>query len=89
MATKVRTNVYLDSELKEKAKELFREYGLSLSDALNIFLAHVVRRKGLPLDEVIPEETLRVIKDAREGKNMKRMSLEELKEILNETSGGA
>ncbi len=89
MATKVRTNVYLDRELKKKAKELFREYGLSLSDALNIFLAHVVRKKSLPLEEVLPEETLRVIKDARKGKNMKKMSLDELKEILNETAGGS
>ena len=89
MATKVRTNVYLDRELKKKAKELFREYGLSLSDALNIFLAHVVRKKSLPIEEVLPEETLRVIKDARKGKNMKKMSLDELKEILNETAGGS
>ena len=89
MATKVRTNVYLDRELKEKAKELFKEYGLSLSDALNIFLAQVVRRNGLPLEEVVPKETLKVIKEAREGKNMKQITLEELKEMVNETAGGS
>ena len=88
MATKVRTNVYLDRELKEKAKELFKEYGLSLSDALNIFLAQVVRRKELLLEEVVPEETLKVIKEAREGKNMRQLTLEELKEMVNETAGG-
>jgi len=89
MATKVRTNVYLDRELKEKAKELFKEYGLSLSDALNIFLAQVVKRKELPLEEVIPKETLEVIKEAREGKNMRQLTFEELKEIVNETAGGS
>lgn len=89
MATKVRTNVYLDKELKEKAKELFKEYGLSLSDALNIFLAQVVRRKELPLEEVIPKETLKAIEEAREGKNMRRLTLEELKEMVNETAGGS
>ncbi len=89
MATKVRTNVYLDRELKERAKELFKEYGLSLSDALNIFLAQVVRRKELPLEEVIPKETLKAIEEAREGKNMRRLTLEGLKEMVNETAGGS
>jgi DNA-damage-inducible protein J len=89
MATKVRTNVYLDKELKDKAKELFKEYGLSLSDALNIFLAQVVRKKELPLEEVIPEETLKVIKEAREGKNMRQLTLEEFREMVNETAGGS
>ncbi len=90
MATKIRTNVYLDKELKEKAKELFKEYGLSLSDALNIILAQVVRNRELPpIEEVIPEETLRVIEEAREGKNIKRFALEEFEEILNETAGSS
>ncbi len=90
MATKIRTNVYLDKELKEKAKELFKEYGLSLSDALNIILAQVVRNRELPpIEEVIPEETLRVIEEAREGKNIKRFALEEFEEILNETAGNS
>ena len=89
MATKVRTNVYLDKELKEKAKELFKEYGLSLSDALNIFLAHVVRRKELSLEGVIPEETLRVIEEAREGKNMRRLTPAEFRKMVNETAGGS
>ena len=81
MATKVRTNVYLDKELKERAKELFREYGLSLSDALNIFLVQVVRRKELPLEGVIPEDTLKVIEETRKGKNMRRLTLEEFRKI--------
>lgn len=89
MATKVRTNVYLDRELKERAKELFKEYGLSLSDALNIFLAQVVKRKELPLEEVIPKETLKVIEEAREDKNIKQLTLEEFREMVNETAGGS
>ena len=89
MATKVRTNVYIDRELKRKAKELFKEYGLSLSDALNIILAHVVRKKKVPFEDLIPEETLRAVREAREGKNMRRVTLEELKEIVNEASGGS
>jgi len=89
MATKVRTNVYLDKKLKDKAKKIFKAYGLSLSDALNLFLAQVVRRRELPLEEIIPEETLKVIREAREGKNMKPVTYEELKEIVNEATGNS
>jgi antitoxin component of RelBE/YafQ-DinJ toxin-antitoxin module len=34
-ADKIRTNVYLDKQLKEEAKKLFKEYGMSFSDGLN------------------------------------------------------
>ena len=89
MPTKERTNVYLDKELKEKAKILFKKYGLSLSDALNIFLAQVIRENKLPFEELIPEETLRVIEDARKGRNMKKLSLEDLKKLVDERAGSS
>ena len=89
MTDKVRTNVYLGRDLKEKAKELFREYGLSLSYALNIFLAQVVRKREFPLEEAIPKETMKVIKEARKGKNMGRFTVEELKKLVDETAGSS
>jgi len=85
MTTKVRTNVYLDKDLKDKAKKIFKAYGLSLSDALNLFLAQVVKKSELPLEEIIPEETLKVIREAREGKNIKQLTYEEFKDLVNET----
>lgn len=50
--TKVRSNVYLDKDLKEKAKEIFKEYGLSLSDGINMLLSRVVKNKEL----IVPKE---------------------------------
>ncbi len=32
---KIRTNVYLDATTKEKAQEIFKQYGLGLSEAFN------------------------------------------------------
>ena len=52
VTTKIRSNVYLDKELKEKAKEIFKEYGLSLSDGINMLLNRVVKNKDL----LIPKE---------------------------------
>ncbi|WP_461828853.1 type II toxin-antitoxin system RelB/DinJ family antitoxin [Aquifex sp.] len=89
MSSKVRTNVYLDKELKEKAKKIFKAYGLSLSDAFNLFLAQVVKRKELPLEEILPKETLKVISDAREGKNMRRLTYTEFQKLVNETTGSS
>ena len=39
---KVRTNIYLDQQTKEQAKELFKKFHLSLSDAVNLFLSQSV-----------------------------------------------
>jgi DNA-damage-inducible protein J len=77
---KTRTNVYLDSEMKKKAQEIFKQYGMGLSDAFNIFLAQSVMQRGIPFEIKIPnDETAQVIKEAREGKNMTKISLDELK----------
>jgi len=35
---KTRTNVYLDTAMKEQAQKIFKQYGMGLSDAFNIFL---------------------------------------------------
>lgn len=76
---KVRTNVYLDSDMKEQAKEIFRKYGLSLSDAINMFLTQSVIERGLPFKLKLPnEETIHAIEDARKGINSDIVSLNEL-----------
>lgn len=45
---KSRTNIYLDTNIKDQAKEIFNQYGLSLSQAVNIFLTQSVLNRGLP-----------------------------------------
>ena len=80
---KVRTNVYLDATTKEKAQEIFKQYGLGLSEAFNIFLTQSVLQRGIPFEIKIPnDETLEAIKDARANKNMTKVSLEDLKKGL-------
>ncbi len=71
--TKIRSNLYLDKELKEKAKEIFKEYGLSLSDGINMLLNRVVKNRELivpkeldiePIDKNDPD--YEIVKKARE-----------------------
>jgi len=81
---KVRTNVYLDATIKDKAQEVLKEYGIGLSDAFNIFLAQTVLERGIPFQIKIPnEETKQAIKDARSGINMTKVSLEDLKKEID------
>ena len=78
---KERTNIYLNSDIKREAKKILEQYGLSLSDAINIFLAQVVLEKGIPFQIKIPnKETQKVLKEVREGKNLEEVDFETLKE---------
>jgi len=80
---KTRTNVYLDTAMKKKAQEIFKQYGMGLSDAFNIFLSQSVMEKGIPFQIKIPnEETAQVIQDAHDGKNMTKISLNDLKKEI-------
>jgi DNA-damage-inducible protein J len=87
-STKVRTNVYIDANIKIKAKELFKKYGVSLSDAINIFLAQSVLEKGLPFEVKIPnDETKKAIEDVQAHRNIEQVDynthIEEMKKCIS------
>lgn len=50
------TNMRIDPELKAQANDVFRELGLNMSSAVNIFLRAVVRERGIPFDVRISDE---------------------------------
>jgi len=71
---KERSNVYLDTNLKQKAKELFKAYGLSFSDGLNLLLKQAVNRKSpilisdLDIEPVYPNDPdYKIMQEARKG----------------------
>ena len=83
---KERSNLYLNADIKEKAKEILSRYGLSLSDAVNIFLAQVVLEKGIPFRIRIPNETTKqVLKEVRDKKNLEEISLNSLVSEVKES----
>ena len=47
MAT-VNISIKIDEETKKEAQKLFKDLGLSLSTAINIFLKQAIREKGIP-----------------------------------------
>ena len=77
---KSRANVYLNTNLKAQAKEIYSHYGLSLSEAVNMFLAQSVFNRGLPFEVKIPNDmTLEEMKDVETGENYEKVTLENLR----------
>lgn len=82
---KVRTNIYLDELTKLKAKELFQKYHISLSDAVNMFLAQSVLSQGLPFDMKIPNETTaNSMKNIDNNIDIETISFDDLKSEMQE-----
>ena len=79
VSTKETTSIKLDVEIKAKAKEIFKELGITMGEAVNIFLSQVALHKGLPFEVKIPnDETKKAIEEARKGVNMESISIEEM-----------
>ena len=54
-------NIRLDPVIKSKAEETFAEFGLNLSEAINVFLHMSIKRCGFPFEitRYKPNEMLR------------------------------
>lgn len=76
---KVRTNIYVGQTTKKKAQEVLNQYGLSLSEAINLFLAIIAKTGSLPFEFKIPNRTTqRVMKEILAGKNVEEVTIEDL-----------
>ena len=65
-------NVNVDKELKEKSVAILKGLGLNMSTAINMFLAQVVKRDGIPFEVTNPtykKELIEAFKELEEMKN--------------------
>lgn len=61
----------VEPALKKDSEKVLKKLGMSITEAVNLFLSQVKMRKGLPFDVRIPNKTtLKAMKDADEGKNL-------------------
>jgi antitoxin component of RelBE/YafQ-DinJ toxin-antitoxin module len=58
--SKVRTNLYLNTELKKQAQEKLEQYGMNLSSFVNVMMAKFLQKD---VDMLLPPETEAVLKD--------------------------
>jgi DNA-damage-inducible protein J len=66
MATTTMIHVRIDEQVKAQATETLAEMGLSVSDAVRVFLTQVVAEKQLPFALKIPNaETRAAMEEAR------------------------
>ena len=73
MAT-VNTSIKIDEETKKEAQKLFKDLGLSLSTAINIFLKQAIREKGIPFYINSLPENSELAQAFEEAKQIKKNS---------------
>ena len=79
MAANTVVRARIDEHTKEEASAVLAAMGLTVSDAFRIMLTRVAREKALPFEPLIPnEKTIQAIKDARSGKGMEKVTLDQL-----------
>jgi DNA-damage-inducible protein J len=93
-STRKQTSIKVDPEAWKSAKEIFAGYGISVSDAINIFLHKVQKVGGLPFEmrddvyyDTPKEEILEGLKEAvKEVKryNEGKAELLDARELLDE-----
>ena len=68
MIARRQTSIKVDPVAWDEAKEIFKEYNLSVTDAINIFLNKVKITKGLPFDIKLPnDETITAMAEVEDG----------------------
>ncbi len=73
MAKTATVRARVNPEFKVEVERLFRELGLSTTEAINLFYRQVRLRNGLPFSVVIPNETTeKVFKDTDAKRNLIR-----------------
>ena len=55
MIIRKQTSIKVDPQAWESARKIFKEYNLTLSDAINIFLNKVRLEGGMPFDIKLPD----------------------------------
>jgi DNA-damage-inducible protein J len=77
MAETINVTIRLDRDIKEQAESMFKDFGMNLSTALNIFIRQALRQGKIPFEIYDPfygeenqAELNRRIADIEAGKNL-------------------
>ncbi len=61
-------NARVDKRTKAKAQKVLRQVGLTITDAITLFLHQIILHEGLPFDVRVPnEETRAALRDLDAG----------------------
>ena len=69
------TTINIDDNTKKEAQELFKDLGMNLTTAINIFLKQAVREQRIPFyvgEPKYKEKVYQAMKDVEQGKNLSK-----------------
>jgi DNA-damage-inducible protein J len=77
------TSIRIDNEAKAITIEVLKQYGLSLSDGINLFCKQVALTHSIPFELKVPQERMKVALEELEAKNGEKFkNMEDLKRDL-------
>ena len=76
MNTVIQTRI--DGDTKTRAEQIFNKLGISLNDAIRMFLSQSILSRGLPFQPTLPDtpslETIQAINEVENGIHSRRFS---------------
>ncbi len=82
MASNSVVRARIDEHIKEEASIVLATMGLTVSDAFRMMLTRIAREKALPFEPLVPNEaTIKAMKQARSGKGLKKVTLDQLADV--------
>ncbi len=88
MQTRKQTSIKVDPLAWEEAKEIFKEYNLTVSDAINIFLNKVRVKKGMPFDMKLPSDNSTDYLKKLKNRHLRIDKNIDIDNIMNEMNSG-
>jgi DNA-damage-inducible protein J len=79
--------VRVDDRIKKEASNIFKEVGMDMTTAINVYLKQVIRSNGIPFPitaDVPNAVTVKAIQEAERGEMASFSSIEALMEDLND-----
>lgn len=90
MSTTTMVHVRVDNEVKEQATEALAAMGLSVSDAVRLFLKRVVAEQAMPIELKVPNaETQAAMKESRAIIRAHRAHFATAKELFDDLEKGS
>ena len=68
-------HIRVEPNVKKKAEETLKDLGLSITEAINVFLNQVILNDGIPFEIKKPKynkETFAAMDDVKKGKNLSK-----------------
>ena len=85
MIVRRQTSIKVDPVAWDSAKEIFKEYNMTVTDAINIFLNKVRLEGGLPFDVKVPSASFqKSIDEIERGDVVRYRSSDPIKEMMKD-----